>query len=161
MNNELRWKQRFQNFERAMKYGLSNEQLEIIRSFLSKEPAIEEAVLFGSRAIDTFKEASDIDLAIKGDLFDLFMANSLKNRLEDETNIPFIFDIVAYKSIKSEELKQHIRNKGVVIYRRMGDWKEFCLKDVGYVVTGKTPSKNNPEDWGDEMPFVTPSDYKY
>ena len=119
-----------------MKYGLSNEQLEIIRSFLSKEPAIEEAVLFGSRAIDTFKEASDIDLAIKGDSFDLFMANSLKNRLEDETNIPFIFDIIAYKSIKSEELKQHIRIKGVVIYRRMGEWKECKLEDVAVFQRG-------------------------
>ncbi|MFH1405205.1 MAG: restriction endonuclease subunit S [Patescibacteria group bacterium] len=119
-----------------MKYGLSNEQLEIIRSFLSKEPAIEEAVLFGSRAIDTFKEASDIDLAIKGDSFDLFMANSLKNRLEDETNIPFIFDIIAYKSIKSEELKQHIRIKGVVIYRRMGEWKEYQLGDVAVFQRG-------------------------
>jgi len=42
----------------------------------------------------------------------------------------------------------------------MSEWKEFCLKDIGYVITGKTPSKNNPEDWGDDMPFVTPSDYK-
>ncbi|MBW2100536.1 MAG: nucleotidyltransferase domain-containing protein, partial [Deltaproteobacteria bacterium] len=141
-----------------MKYGLSDEQLKIILDFLSKEPAIEEAVLFGSRVMDTFKEASDIDLAIKGDSFDLFMANSLKSRLEDETNIPFFFDIIAYKSIKSEELKQHIRDKGVVIYRKgMGAWKECKLKALGSVITGKTPSKNNPEDWGDEMPFVTPS----
>jgi len=42
----------------------------------------------------------------------------------------------------------------------MSEWKEYKLGDLGTVVTGKTPSKNNPEDWGDEMPFVTPSDYK-
>ena len=41
------------------------------------------------------------------------------------------------------------------------EWKEYKIKDVGTVITGKTPSKNNPEDWGDEMPFVTPSDYKH
>ena len=41
------------------------------------------------------------------------------------------------------------------------NWKEYKIKDVGTVITGKTPSKNNPEDWGDEMPFVTPSDYKH
>lgn len=41
------------------------------------------------------------------------------------------------------------------------NWREFKIKDVGTVITGKTPSKNNPEDWGVEMPFVTPSDYKY
>lgn len=43
----------------------------------------------------------------------------------------------------------------------MSEWKEYKLGDFGTVVTGKTPSKNNPEDWGNQMPFVTPSDYKY
>ena len=42
----------------------------------------------------------------------------------------------------------------------MSDWKEYSLKSLGNVITGKTPSKNNPADWGNEMPFVTPSDYK-
>ena len=39
-------------------------------------------------------------------------------------------------------------------------WKRVKLREVGEIVTGKTPSKNNPEDWGDFMPFVTPTDYK-
>jgi len=42
----------------------------------------------------------------------------------------------------------------------MSEWKEYKFRDIGIVVTGKTPSKNNPEDWGGEMPFVTPTDYK-
>ena len=42
----------------------------------------------------------------------------------------------------------------------MSDWTEIKLGELGVVVTGKTPSKNNPEDWGNEMPFITPSDYK-
>ncbi len=39
-------------------------------------------------------------------------------------------------------------------------WKECRLGDVGVVVTGKTPSINNPFDFGYDIPFVTPSDYK-
>jgi len=42
----------------------------------------------------------------------------------------------------------------------MGEWKEFRLGNLGIIITGKTPSKKNPEDWGDLMLFVTPSDYK-
>lgn len=42
----------------------------------------------------------------------------------------------------------------------MNEWKKYKLGELGTVVTGKTPSKNNPEDWGNQMPFVTPSDYK-
>ena len=39
-------------------------------------------------------------------------------------------------------------------------WRRVKLEDVGLVVTGKTPLQKNPEDWGSEMSFVTPSDYK-
>jgi type I restriction enzyme S subunit len=35
---------------------------------------------------------------------------------------------------------------------------ETTLGEVGRVVTGKTPSKNNPDDWGDKYDFITPSE---
>lgn len=38
------------------------------------------------------------------------------------------------------------------------DWKEMTLGEVGVTITGKTPSKDNPEDWGDFLDFITPSD---
>lgn len=41
----------------------------------------------------------------------------------------------------------------------MSEWREIKLGDLGKLVTGKTPSKNNPEDWGAETLFITPSDY--
>ena len=39
-------------------------------------------------------------------------------------------------------------------------WKRCKIKEIGIVVTGTTPSKNNPEFWGNEILFITPSDYK-
>ena len=39
-------------------------------------------------------------------------------------------------------------------------WQIKKIKEIGEVITGKTPSKNNPEDWGYKMPFITPTDYK-
>lgn len=42
----------------------------------------------------------------------------------------------------------------------MSEWKEYRLGDLGTVITGKTPSAHNPEDWGDNMLFITPSDYR-
>ena len=41
----------------------------------------------------------------------------------------------------------------------MTNWKEYKLGEIGEVITGKTPSKKNPEQWGDNMPFVTPTDF--
>lgn len=37
-------------------------------------------------------------------------------------------------------------------------WKITTLGEVGITVTGKTPSKDNPEDWGDFLDFITPTD---
>src|SRR5690554_6868612 len=39
-------------------------------------------------------------------------------------------------------------------------WEVKKIKNFGQVITGKTPSSNNPEDFGDEMLFVTPGDFK-
>lgn len=101
-----------------MKYGLPPEYMETIRSILAADPAIEQAILYGSRATGTYKKASDIDLAIQGAHFGLFQAASLKALLEEETTIPYFFDIVAYQSIQSADLKQHIDQHGIIIYRK-------------------------------------------
>ena len=37
-------------------------------------------------------------------------------------------------------------------------WGKYSIGDFGKIITGKTPSKNNPEDWGDKIDFITPSD---
>ena len=39
-------------------------------------------------------------------------------------------------------------------------WRACKLGSTGRTITGKTPSKDNPEDWGSEVLFITPSDYK-
>ena len=33
-------------------------------------------------------------------------------------------------------------------------WKEHKLGNLGVVVTGKTPSSNNPADFGNDIPFM-------
>lgn len=39
-------------------------------------------------------------------------------------------------------------------------WEEIQLFEVGKIITGKTPSKDNPEDWGSKYNFITPTDIK-
>lgn len=38
-------------------------------------------------------------------------------------------------------------------------WKQGTLSDLGVVVTGKTPSSEYPEDFGKDVPFLTPGDF--
>jgi type I restriction enzyme S subunit len=40
----------------------------------------------------------------------------------------------------------------------MNEIKTVSFSDFGAVITGKTPSSSSPEDFGTEIPFVTPSD---
>jgi predicted nucleotidyltransferase len=78
--------------------------LQEIKEILASYESVEKAVLFGSRAIDTYKEASDVDIAIKGEKADWSLAITIKEHLEEETYLPFFFDVVAYGSVESEEL---------------------------------------------------------
>ena len=38
-------------------------------------------------------------------------------------------------------------------------WRMGMIGEFGVVITGKTPSSDNPEDFGNDMPFVTPGDF--
>jgi predicted nucleotidyltransferase len=94
-------------------------------------------VLFGSRAIDTYKEASDVDIAIKGKKADWSLAMTIKDHLEEETYLPFFFDVVAYGSVESEELKEHIDGKGKVLFERgMSKWREVRLSKHIDLISG-------------------------
>ncbi len=107
-----------------MKYGLSNQQLQEISNIFSSYGEVEEAILFGSRAIDSYKEASDIDVAIKGAKVDWSLALKIKGHFE-ETCLPFFFDIIAYPTISNNEMKKQIDEKGVLLYRKgKNKWKD-------------------------------------
>ena len=45
-------------------------------------------------------------------------------------------------------------------FEKMNNWKETTLGEIGRIVTGKTPSINNPEYWGEGLDFITPTDIK-
>ena len=38
------------------------------------------------------------------------------------------------------------------------DWKQVYLCEIGEIITGKTPKTSDPENYGNEMMFLTPSD---
>lgn len=42
-------------------------------------------------------------------------------------------------------------------FRDAGEWKELSLGDVAYFASGGTPSKNIPEFWGGDIPWISAS----
>jgi len=128
-----------------MRYGLSEKQLSEITGIISEFDQIEEAVLFGSRAIGTFKEASDVDIAIKGKKVTAGLAAKLKFMFEEDTYLPFFFDFIAYPAITNEKLKEHIDKKGAVLYRKGGKLSEHDLQDYKMDTVKKMKTEeNNP-----------------
>lgn len=94
--------------------GLKTGDLAIILDTIRLVPGIEKVVVFGSRAKGTNRNGSDIDLAVWCSRPDA--AGLLSGILNDETLLPYIFDIINYDHILNNELKSHIDRVGVTIY---------------------------------------------
>ena len=131
-----------------MKYGLSDEQLQEIKAVVASYPEIHKVVLYGSRAMGNYKAASDVDLAIIGDNLPFGFCATIKDHFEEETYLPFFFDITDYQTINNCKLKQQINERGVVIYRRgQTAWKELTLEEIAFISTNSWKPGDSKEKY--------------
>lgn len=101
-----------------MLYGLKEEDIDYIVSNITRFNEIEKAVIFGSRAKGTHKPGSDIDIAIFGDNITFDTISALHSVLEEESPLPYLFDIVDYTHLGHKELREHIDRVGKVIFEK-------------------------------------------
>lgn len=102
----------------AVRYGLRQQHLDEIIEVASSYKEVDELLIYGSRATGKHRKGSDVDLAIKGDLATIETAFDLKWHLQEETWLPYLFDVTNYNTISSQGLKQDIDNEGQLIYKR-------------------------------------------
>jgi predicted nucleotidyltransferase len=102
----------------ASELGLKDGQLEEIQGFAKKIPAIEEVIVYGSRAKGNYRPGSDVDLVLVGK--DLKLADQLSfwNDLDDSYQ-PYFFDVAILHQIQNESLLEPIERVGKKIYRRL------------------------------------------
>ena len=98
--------------------GLKAEDLAHIVSVISEFAEIEKAAVFGSRAKGNYNKGSDIDIAIFGEMITFSTIAGLHSRLEEESPLPYFFDIVDYTHSGHQELKEHIDRVGKTIFNR-------------------------------------------
>ncbi|WP_439488036.1 nucleotidyltransferase domain-containing protein [Algoriphagus sp.] len=110
------------------KFGLLDTDLDAILSLLSDHAAVESAYIFGSRAKGNFRNGSDVDIALKGKNLDFDTISKISYFLNEETNMPYKFDVLNYHSIKEPELLMHIDRVGIEIYCRS---KQLGLRELG------------------------------
>ncbi len=97
--------------------GLSASTVATIQAILAQVPAVEHAVLYGSRAKGTHKPGSDIDLTLFGKNITADTILRLAGAF-DESSLPYTFDLSHFDSLKNTDLRDHIQRVGLELYRR-------------------------------------------
>ena len=102
-----------------LEFGLTEKNILLIKNIFKQYPQIEEVVIFGSRAIGNYKKGSDIDIALKGVDIDFKITAKIDYKLNEETALPYMFDVVDYNNIDNEDLRLHINNEGKIFYKKI------------------------------------------
>jgi len=100
-----------------MKFGLSEDNIDKINGIFAKYKQIDEVILYGSRAMATNRDGSDIDLAIKGSDLNISILSKINSDLDDLL-LPYKFDISNLSQIKNKDLLDHIDRVGVCFYNK-------------------------------------------
>jgi predicted nucleotidyltransferase len=100
------------------KLGLVEGDLQNVVSVLIQFPEVELASVFGSRAKGNYKNGSDVDIALKGKQLSFMIVARINSILNEETSMPYRFDVLNYETITNNELKEHIDRIGLVIYNK-------------------------------------------
>lgn len=98
-------------------FGLPDNTLATIRHILADCPAVEKAILYGSRAKGNYRPGSDIDLTLIGEQLDLRILGELAARLE-ESPIPYQVDLSLWQQLNYAKLRDHIERVGVIFFQR-------------------------------------------
>ena len=98
-------------------HGLPAAAVAKIQGVLATFPAIEQATLYGSRALGRYRPGSDIDLTLAGDGLDGRTLARLDGALDDLL-LPWRFDLSVQSFLQSPELIDHIQRVGTLFYRR-------------------------------------------
>lgn len=99
-----------------MRFGLSDQTISMLIATFKKYPQIDRVQVFGSRAIGNYRENSDIDLVLWGNIDDLLLGKIYQQL--DELPLPYKFDLKSYNEINHDALRTHIAQYGIDLYQR-------------------------------------------
>ena len=103
-----------------MSFGLSDATVTKISNVFRHFPAVEKAVLYGSRAKGNYKSGSDIDLTLYGTDLTADLRSQIALALDDLL-LPYTIDLSVFADLNHAELQAHIERVGVVFYLQQKD----------------------------------------
>jgi predicted nucleotidyltransferase len=104
-----------------MRFGLSDDELEILDGLFRSYSGVQKVILYGSRAMGTYRPGSDIDITLiadEGFSFDDLVR--LEGDLAD-SNLPYFVDVSIFHRLTGQNFIEHIRRVGKVLYERTAE----------------------------------------
>lgn len=101
-------------------FGLSPSTLAKIRRTLAQHPAVQRAVVYGSRAKGNHRPGSDIDLTLHpapGTPIDHRELSDILDQIDDLL-LPYTVDLSVFDQLNNPDLREHIERVGRVLYER-------------------------------------------
>ena len=98
-----------------MQFGLKEKTIQSINGVFAQYLAIEQVVLYGSRAKGTFRNSSDIDLTIIGEQLTLSELLKIENQIDDLL-LPYKIDLSQFEKINNPDLVAHVKRVGQVFF---------------------------------------------
>lgn len=99
------------------KHGLPARTVEQIARVMARFPAVEKAVLFGSRAKGTHKPGSDIDLSLVGEALDWRTVGKIYDALDDLL-LPYRFSLILFDRNTDPDVAAHVARAGVLVFQQ-------------------------------------------
>ncbi len=98
-----------------MRFGLSEQNTTLIQTVLARHINVEKAILYGSRAMGTFKPGSDIDLTLCGAALTDAELGNIEMELDDLL-LPYQIDLSLLATIDNPDLADHIARVGLEFF---------------------------------------------
>ncbi len=95
-------------------FGISDKSYQLLQQYFFTHKNINKVIIFGSRALETYRHGSDIDFAIWGaDLNEIEIKMDLEN-----LSTPYMYDVIDYNKLDNENLQKHIDSQGKIFFER-------------------------------------------
>lgn len=99
-------------------YGLSDISTQKLTTLFRRYPAIEKAIIYGSRARGDNNRGSDIDITFTGETLTPDMLLRISNDIDDLL-LPYYVDISLMNNIKNPALIDNIHKEGKIFYKNV------------------------------------------
>ncbi len=95
--------------------GLPESAVEKLRGIFKNYAKIHQVILYGSRAMGTYRPGSDIDLCIEAESFGLLELLAIENQIDDLL-LPWKVDLSLRHKIDNAALLNHIQRVGQTFF---------------------------------------------